>query len=125
MTFPADNIIAHHVRRLSSVGPELIFEAIRRILWIAGVVRIIALLAIKVQRTIRACHERAVDWNLVQIDSDSMVLCITIEKHTKLKQGVRAILNSRDHRARGKSSLFDIAVKILGVLVEDKTAKLM
>jgi hypothetical protein len=54
-----------------------------------------------------------------------MVLCITIEKHTKLKQGVRAILNSRDHRARGKSSLFDIAVKILGVLVEDKTAKLM
>jgi len=47
-----------------------------------------------------------------------MILRITIEEHAELQKRIWAVLNAGYHTARGESSLFDITVVILGILVQ-------
>jgi hypothetical protein len=63
-------------------------------------------------------------WYLVQVDPNAMILCITVEKHPKLQEWVRAIFDTRDQTSRRKGCLFDIAVKIFGILVQYELSKL-
>ena len=75
---------------------------------------------IKIKARVLTGHERAVHRDLMQIDTDTVILGITVEEHAKLEQRVRAILDARYHASRGECRLLDVAMVVLWVLVEDK-----
>ena len=35
-------------------------------------------------------------WNLVQVYTNTMILCVTVEKHAKLKKCVRTVFDTRN-----------------------------
>lgn len=80
---------------------------------------------VKVQAGVLTGHERAVDGDLVQIDTDAVILGIAVEEHAELQQWVRAILDARYHASRGECRLLDVPVIILWVLVEDEVSELV
>lgn len=95
----AHNIIADLIGRFCDIGAELVREAVGRVLFVASVVCIDAHLAVEIQRGKRLCHEWAVHGNLVQIDTDAVVLCVAVEEHAELKQWVGRVLDTRNHAA--------------------------
>ena len=119
VTLPTHDIIGNAVRRLSSIWSELVAEAVGRVLLIARVVSIAAQLTVKVEAAVVACHERAVDGNLVKVHSDTMVLGVPIEEHAELEQRIGRVFDTRDHTTGTESGLFDVTVIILWVFVED------
>ena len=78
---------------------------------------------IKVQAGILAGHERAIDGDLMQIDADTVILCIAVEEHAKLEQWVRAILDARYQASWGECRLLDVPVIVFWILVEDEIPK--
>jgi hypothetical protein len=61
----------------------------------------------------------------MQIDTNPVILCITVEEHAELQQGIGAILDSRHHASWREGGLFDVPVEVLGVLVQDQLSKFM
>ena len=80
---------------------------------------------IKVQTGVAVCHEGAIDGYLVKIDADAMILSIAVEEHAELEERIWAVFNTWYHAARRKGGLFNIAMEVLGVLVEDEATKLV
>ena len=101
------------------------FEAVGNIRLISSMIGIAAKCAVEVEALVLSGHEGAVDGNLVQIDSNAVILRIAVEEHAKLEKWVGRVLNAWDHTARGKGSLFYVTMIVLRVLVEDKAAKLV
>lgn len=54
-----------------------------------------------------------------------MILCVSIEKHPEIQQGVRAVLDTWNHGTWGKCSLFDVSVEVLWVPIQDELSHLM
>lgn len=69
-----DDVVRDFVRRFRDFGRELVGEAVRRVLLAAGVVGVDAHGAVNVERTVGFGHEGAIDGNLVQVDTDAVVL---------------------------------------------------
>lgn len=117
-----NDVASDKVGCLSGVGAELVGKRV------GGIVRIHAGIGVSPEGTgeidggVAVRHEGAVNGNLVQIDPEAMVLRVPIEEHAELQQAVGRVFNARNHGARGEGGLFDIAVVILGVLVEDDSA---
>ena len=124
MTLPRHNVVRHLIRRLGGVGAERMFETVRYVRLIPSMIRIATQCAVKIETLVLPGHKGAVDGNLVQIDTDAVILRIAIEEHAKLQERVRRVLNTRNHAARGKGGLFYITVIVLRILVEHKTAEL-
>jgi len=80
---------------------------------------------VKVETTVVAGHERAVDGNLVEVDPDTMVLSVAIEEHTELEQRVWRVFDARDHASRGESGLFNIPMIVFGIFVQNEATKFM
>lgn len=59
----------------------------------------------------------------MQIDSNPVVLGVSVEEHAELKQRVRAVFDARDHASRRERGLFDVTVEIFGVFVQRELAK--
>lgn len=59
-----DDVVGDGVGGFGSVGPELVHEAVGRVLRVAGVVGVGAQLAVEVEGGVVACHEGAVDWDV-------------------------------------------------------------
>lgn len=125
MGFASDVVVCQLVRRLGNIWSELVHKAVRDILWVHAVIGIHAHLTIKIQGRIGRGHKRTVDGNLVEVDADSVILRIAVEEHAELQQGVRAVFNAGDHASRGECRLFNIAMEILGVLVEAEFTELL
>ena len=119
------NVIRHRIWSLRGVWTERGLEAVRDILLIAGMISIHAHGPVEIDAGIIASHERAVDGDLVQVDANAVVLSVSIEKHAELEQWVWAFLDTGHHATGRECSLLDIAMEVLGVLVQDQFAELM
>ena len=125
VTLPRHDVVRYLIRRLGDVGAERMLETVGYVRLIPSMVRITAQLAVEVETLVLPGHEGAVDGNLVQIDTDAVILRIAIEEHAELEERVRRVLDTRDHAARGKGGLFYITVIVLRILVEHKAAELV
>jgi hypothetical protein len=85
----ADNIVADNIWCLSNIRTELMRKAVRRILLVAGMVRIDTHLTVEVEGSELLCHERTVHGYLMQIYTNAVILCITVEEHAELEKRVR------------------------------------
>ena len=94
-------------------------EGVGGVLFAAAVVGVDAHGAVGVDRAERPRHEGAVDGDLVQVDSDAVVLGVAVEPAAVLQEGVRGVFDAGDHGAWGEGGLLDVAVVVFGVLVED------
>jgi hypothetical protein len=63
--------------------------------------------------------------NLVEIDTNAMILRITIKEHPKLEELIWAVLNAGNHAPGRESRLLNIAMIILRILVQDKFSKFL
>lgn len=61
----------------------------------------------------------------MQIDTNPVILCVTVEEHAELQQRIRAVLNSRHHASWREGGLFYVSVEVLGILIQDQLAKFM
>ena len=86
-------------------------------------VRISSHRAIKVKTGVAVCHEGAIDGYLVKINADAMILSIAVEEHAELEERVWTVLDTWHHAAGRKGGLFDIAMEILRVLIEDEATE--
>lgn len=125
MALPAHDVVADSIRRLGRVGPELVSKAVGRILLVTGMVGIRPHGAVKVERGVALCHEGTVDGDLVEVDTDAVILGVSVEEHAELEKRVGRILNAGNHAAGGEGGLLDVAGEVLGILVEDEAAKLL
>ena len=123
MAFARDYIVRHGIRRLSDIRSKAVFEAVRHVLLVAGMVGVGSHRTIKVQAGVLAGHKGAIDGDLVQIDADTVILGIAVEEHAELKQWVRAIFDARYHASRRECRLLDVAVIVLRILVEDQVSE--
>lgn len=119
MGLPGNNVVGDRVRGLGSVRSEGMFEAVRHVLLVAGMVGIDAHWSVEVEAGIIAGHEGAVDWHLMEVDANAMVLSVTVKEHAELKKRVRAIFDAWHHAAGAECSLLHIPMVILGVFVQD------
>src|SRR5882757_419998 len=78
VAFPRDDVIGDHVRGFSSVWTELVLERVGHVLRVPGMIGIVTLLSVKVERTKGTGHEWTVDGNLMQVHTNPMVLCVTV-----------------------------------------------
>ena len=76
-------------------------------------------LAIEMKGGETSCHEWAIDWNLMEVDTDAVVLRVAVEGHPELQERIGAIFDARNHRARAEGSLLDVFMVVLRVLIED------
>ena len=125
VTLPRHDVVRYLIWRLGGVRAERMLEAVGYVRLIPSMVSIAAERAVKVETLVLPGHERAVDGDLVQIDTNAVILRVAIKKHAELEQRVRRVLNTRYQAARGKCGLFYITVIILRILVEYKTAELV
>ena len=119
MRLPRDDVIGDRVWRLGSVRSEGMLEAVRHVLLVTGMVGVGTHRSVKVETGIVTRHEGAVDRHLVQIDTDAMVLSITVKEHAELKKRVRAIFDTRHQTTGAECRLLHVPMVVLGVLVQD------
>ncbi len=84
MAFPADDIVSDCVKGFGGIGTKLVLERVGHVLWVSGMVCVVAGRAVEVQGAVGAGHERAVDGELVQVYADAVVLCVAVEEHAEL-----------------------------------------
>lgn len=125
MALAADNGIADLIRRFCNIRAEFVGEAVGHVLRVPTVIAITAEPAIEIQRRHRLGHEGAVDGNLVHVGANAMVLRITVEEHAELQERIGAVFDAWDHAAGGEGRLLNIAVVILGVLVQGQFPKIV
>ena len=123
VALPAHDVIGNGVWRLSSVWPEFVDEAVRRILLVMIVIGIATQVTVKVETAVVPGHEGTIDGDLVQVDANPMVLGISVEEHTELEQRVWRVFDAGNHAAGAKGRLFNVAVVVFGVLVKDKATE--
>ena len=82
------NIVRDLIRCLGNVRPELLSETFGRILLVVSVICIHAHRAVEVQGRVELGQKRAVDRDLVQVDTNAMVLGIAVEEHAELQKWV-------------------------------------
>jgi len=61
----------------------------------------------------------------MQVDTNAVVLSITVEEHAELEKSVRAVLDTWDHGTGRERCLLDITVVVLRVLVQDDLSELL
>jgi hypothetical protein len=61
----------------------------------------------------------------MQVDTNAVILSITVEKHAELEKSVGAVLDTWNHGSGRECRLLDIAVVVLGVLVQDNLSELL
>ena len=113
------------VGRLGGVVAELGDEGRGHVLRVAGRVGVHTHRAADVGAAVGHGHEGTVDGDLVQVDADAVVLRVAVEEHAELQERVGGVLDTRDHGAGREGGLLDVAVVVLGVLVEDQAAELL
>jgi hypothetical protein len=101
MALSGNTVVSHHVGSLRYIGPKLVFKGIRNILRISSMISVISSWAVKVQRSVWAGHEWAIDRYLMKIDTCPTILSITIEKHTKLEQWIWTVFNAGNQYSKG------------------------
>lgn len=79
--------------------------------------------AIEVDAGVASGHERAVDGDLVEVDTETVVLGIAVEECSELEEHVWGGFDSGDHATGREGKLFDVPVVILGVLVQHELSK--
>ena len=117
--FARDDVVGDFVRCFGDVRAELVLEAVGSVLLAAAVVGVDAHGPVGVHGAEGAGHEGAVDGDLMQVDADAVVLGVAVEPASVLQQGVGRVFDSRYHGAWGEGGLFDVAVVIFGVFVEN------
>ena len=125
VTLPRHDVVGHLIRRLGGIGTECMLEAVGYVRLVSSMVRIAAQGAVKIEALVLSGHEGAVDGDLVQINTDAVVLRVAVEEHAELKEWVGRILDTWHQAARGKSGLFYVAVIVLRVFVQHETAELV
>ena len=125
MTLSRHDVVRYLIRRLGGVGAESMLEAVGYVGLVPSMIRIAAQCAVEVETLILSSHEGAVDRDLVQIDTDTVILRVAVEEHAELEKRVRRVLNTGDQAARGECGLFYVTVIILRILVEHKAAELV
>jgi hypothetical protein len=73
-----DDVVGDFVGGFGGVGAEFVREGVGGVLFAAGVVGVEAHGAIDVYGAEAAGHEGAVDWDLVEVDSDAVVLGLEV-----------------------------------------------
>jgi len=63
-------------------------------------------------------------WNLMQVDTNSVVLSITVKEHAELQERIRAVLDSRNHTPWREGCLLDVSMEILRIFVQSQFSKL-
>jgi hypothetical protein len=84
MAFAADDFVANLIRRVCRMWPAFVGKAIGSILLVASVICVNSRLSAEIQRSIRLGHERAINWHLVQVGTNAVVLRVPVEKHPEL-----------------------------------------
>jgi hypothetical protein len=125
VTLAAAYVVGDRKGRLSGVRAELVSEAVGRILLVSGVIGVSAHRAVEVDGRKRLRHEGAVNWYLVQVHADAVVLRVSVEEHAELEQGIGRVANTGHHASGGERRLLDVAVEVLRVLVKHKTTEFM
>lgn len=125
MACSANNVVVDLIRSLRNVWSELVSEAVRCVLLIPSMICINSHWAVKGERRIGFGHEWTVDGDLVEVDSNAMVLCIAVEEHAELEKGIRRVFDTRNHAAGRESRLLDVSVEVLGVLIKNEATKLL
>lgn len=64
-------------------------------------------------------------WNLVQVDTNSMILRVSVEEHAELQEWIWAVFDTWHHAAWRECCLLDVSVEVLGVLVQNHAAEVM
>lgn len=97
VTLAGDDIVGDLVGCLCNIGAELVGERVGVVLLVACMVSIHTHCAIEVDRGVRPSHEGTIGGNLVQVDTDAVVLSISVEEHAELQKRVWRVLDTRDH----------------------------
>jgi hypothetical protein len=84
VAFPRDDVIGDYIKGPSSIWTELVLERVGHVLRVPGMIGIVTLLSVEVERTKGTSHERTIDGDLMQIHTNPMVLCLTVEEHPEL-----------------------------------------
>lgn len=74
-------------------------------------------------RGLMSCPHEIPTGHLVEIDTDSMILCVAVEEHAKLKERIGTVFDAGNHTARRECGLFNVSVEILRVPVKNEFAK--
>ena len=61
----------------------------------------------------------------MQVDADAVDLGVAVEEHAELEGLVGAFFDAGDHAAMGEGGLLDVAVVVLGGLVEGEAAEFL
>ena len=117
------DITTNSVRCLGNIRSELVGEAIGNVLLIPCVIRVASHRTVEIKRGVRLGHEGAVDWYLVQVDTDTMILSVSVEEHAELEEGIGGVFYAWDHAARGEGGLLDVSMIVLWVFIEHEPTK--
>jgi len=61
----------------------------------------------------------------MQVDTDAVVLGITVKEHAELEKSIWAVLNTWNHCSRRERGLLDVTMVVLRVLVQDNLSELL